>query len=206
MTLILIGGGGHAGAVAEVARSAGWLVVGVLAPEDSPVPSGLVRLGDDSWIDQAPEDAAFHVAFGSRPGRGAREALFEKLSIRGLSLPAIVAATAIVSPSASLGAGAIAMHAAVINTAARVGLNCIINTRALVEHDCAIGDHTHIAPGALLGGGVQVGNCCFVGAGAVILPGVSIADGVLIGAGAVVVRSIGEPGGTWSGNPARRHQ
>jgi UDP-perosamine 4-acetyltransferase len=206
MTLVLIGGGGHASVVADAARSAGFEIAGVLALEGTPIAAGFVRLGDDSWIDEAPPHVQYHVALGPQRGSNRRNALFRQLSDRGVPLPLIVASSANVSASAKLGRGTVAMQAAIINAGASVGQNCIVNTGALVEHDCSIGDHSHIAPRAALAGGVRIGTNCIIGVGAIILPGISVADGVTIGAGAVVVRSIDECDGTWSGNPARRHQ
>jgi UDP-perosamine 4-acetyltransferase len=205
MRLVLVGGGGHARVAADVARSAGMELWGVLTPEGGPVAPGLERLGGDEWIEVAPAGIAFHLAFGPRPGDDARAALFERLTGRGLSFPAIVSATADVRPGAGVGEGTLVVHGAILNAGARVGRNCIVNTGAIVEHDCAIGDHSHIAPGARLGGGVRVGERCILGLGAVVLPGIAIAEGVTVGAGAVLVRDIEEPGSTWSGNPARRH-
>jgi UDP-perosamine 4-acetyltransferase len=204
--LVLIGGGGHARAVADVAKSAGFDLEGVLSIEGTPLAAGLNRLGDEGWIDQSPLGTQFHIAFGPRRGGNERAALFRRLMERRLPLPTIIAPTAIVSASARIGEGTVVMHSVIINAGAEIHRNCIINTGALVEHDCSVGDHTHIAPRAVLAGGVRVGSNCLIGSGAIILPGISIAEGVTIGAGAVVVRAVEEPNGTWSGNPARRHQ
>lgn len=204
MSLVLIGGGGHARVVADVARSAGFSIRGVLTPAGETVADGLTRLGDDDWFERAPEDTGFHIAFGPGPRSSRREALFEQLAKRGARLPPIIASTAVRGTAAAVGEGSIVMHAAVISAGAVVGRNCIVNTRAIVEHDSVVGDHVHIAPGAMLCGGVRIGRNCLVGTGAIILPNLSIADGVVIGAGSVVVRSITDPGSLWYGNPARR--
>lgn len=205
MSLVLIGGGGHARAVADVALSAGFDVSGVLVPEGGLVAPGLTRLGDDAWLDTAPAGTALHVAFGPKPGATDRQALFEKLERKGFDFPAIIAASAIFRSSEPVGRGSVVMHAATVNVGARIGRNSIVNTGAIVEHECELLDHCHVAPGARLGGGVRVGTGSMVGLGAVVLPGVAIATRVTIGAGAVVTRTIDEPFGTWSGVPARRH-
>jgi sugar O-acyltransferase (sialic acid O-acetyltransferase NeuD family) len=204
MNLVLLGGGGHAKAVADVARSAGYQVLGVLTPEEAPEQPGLLRLGDDRWIEDCPGDTSFHVAIGPSHGSPLREDIFRHILERGKRLPKIVSPSAFVSASAVFGQGSLIMHRVVVNADARVGENCILNTASVVEHDCIIEDQVHLAPGALLLGGVRIGAGCIVGGGAVVLPGVTVAGGVLIGAGAVVTRSIEEPGGIWSGNPARR--
>ncbi len=205
MRLVLIGGGGHAKVVADVARSAEHEVLGVLTPEGEREQAGLPRLGDDRWIDDCPGDTGFHVAIGPSHGSPLREDIFRQLLARGKRLPEIVSPSAIVSESAVLGQGSVIMHHVVVNADARIGENCILNTGSVVEHDCRVEDHVHLAPAALLLGGARIGAGCIVGGGAIVLPGVTIPAGVLIGAGAVVTRSIEEPGGIWSGNPARRH-
>jgi UDP-perosamine 4-acetyltransferase len=198
--LVLIGGGGHARVVADVARSAGFELLGVLTPEGTQAADGLERIGDDSWIDSAPDDVGFHLAFGGAERAGQYQRL------RGTrAFPALVSPAAFVSPSARTGDGTLVVHGAIVNGGAEIGENAIVNTRALVEHDCWVGDHSHIAPGAVLAGGAKVGAGCLIGVGAVLLPGVSIADGVTIGAGAIVVESVRDEGSIWSGNPARRH-
>jgi sugar O-acyltransferase (sialic acid O-acetyltransferase NeuD family) len=205
MSLVLLGGGGHARAVADVARAAGYQVLGVLTPDGGRDQPGVPRLGDDRWITNCPRDTSFHVAIGPSHGNPLREGIFRDLLTGGKRLPEIVSPSAIVSESAVLGQGSVIMHRVVVNAGARIGDNCILNTGTIVEHDCIVEDHVHLAPAALLLGGVRIGAGCIIGGGAVILPGVTVAGGVLIGAGAVVARSIEEPGGIWSGNPARRH-
>jgi sugar O-acyltransferase (sialic acid O-acetyltransferase NeuD family) len=201
MTLVLIGGGGHAAVVADVARAAGFTIAGVLTPKDATPSVDLPRLGDDDWVDAAPSDIGFHLAFGHLAGR---RSVFARLHAAGRRLPIITATTATVGSRVSVGDGSILMNGTIVNAGSTIGRNCIVNTRAVVEHDCRIGDHTHIAPGAIIAGGVSIGEAVMVGAGAVLLPGVSVAAHVVIGAGAVVVRSIEEQG-TWFGNPARQH-
>ncbi|MGH7634255.1 MAG: NeuD/PglB/VioB family sugar acetyltransferase, partial [Gemmatimonadaceae bacterium] len=121
---------------------------------------------------------------------------------KGVSLPALVHPAASVSPSVTLGGGAVVFAGAVINAAAQIGVAVIVNSGAIVEHDCVIGDGTHLAPGATLSGGVRVGSTCLIGARAVLLPGVSVGDEAVVGAGAVVNRDV--PSGTCvAGIPAR---
>ena len=203
MSLVLIGGGGHAHAIADVATSVGFSVAGVLTRSGVVMLPGLNVLGSDEWIESAPAGTSYHLAFGPQPGCELRAAKFEDLATRGLSLPAIISPNAI-SRIAGVGEGSVVLHGAILNIGANIGRNCIINTGAIVEHHCEVGDHSHIAPGATLGGAVRVGARCIIGLGAVLLPAVSLATGVTIGAGAVVLRSIEEPFTTWVGNPARR--
>lgn len=204
MKIVLVGGGGHCAVCADVALGAGLEIAGLLDPRPEAAVPGLLRLGDDSWLDtDAARAVQLLVTVGQTRAGGPRQALFEAVLRRGLTPATVVAATAVTGRGALIGGGSIVMHRAVVNAGARVGENCIVNTAAVVEHGAVLGSHCHIAPGAVLGGEVSVGEGSMIGAGAVVLPGLHIAPQVTVGAGAVVTRSI-EAAGTWAGVPARR--
>jgi sugar O-acyltransferase (sialic acid O-acetyltransferase NeuD family) len=112
-------------------------------------------------------------------------------------------ASAVVSGSATIGAGTLVGARAVVQAAAGIAPHAIINTGAIVEHECALGENTHIAPGAVLGGRVRVGVDTLVGLGARVLPGVVIGARAVVGAGAVVTKDVPD-GATVVGVPARR--
>lgn len=110
--------------------------------------------------------------------------------------------SAILSKTASIGAGSVVMQGAIIQTCCQVGRHCIINTGAQLDHECQIGDYVHIAPGATLSGDVTVGDGTWIGVGATVIQGVKIGKNVMIGAGSVVVRDIPD-NCTAYGNPCR---
>jgi sugar O-acyltransferase (sialic acid O-acetyltransferase NeuD family) len=204
MKLVLLGGGGHCGSCADVIRSAGMHIVGVLDPEAGSAPPGTSWLGDDSWLDSPQgQGLDFLVTVGQIGVSPVRRKLFEMLRSGGHRLATIFSAHAVVSGSAQIGAGTVIMHRAVVNNDARVGENCIVNTGAIVDHGCVVGAHCHISTGAILNGEVRVGSGTMIGSGAVVLQGVSIGSDVTIGAGAVVTHDIDSPG-LWVGMPARR--
>lgn len=203
--LVLLGAGGHARAVIDVAQAAGLLVAGVLdhpGAMDCSVP----LLGDDGQLDQAgASEHVYLVAVGQVSISGLRAGLFRKLVDRALETPQLVAPSAYVSVSSRLGAGTVVMHRAIVNAGASVGDNCIINTGAVVEHDAKVGNHCHVSTGAILNGDARLGDGSMLGSGAVVLQGVQIGAGVLIGAGSVVTHNINTPG-TYIGVPARKIQ
>lgn len=100
--------------------------------------------------------------------------------------------SAIVSPSARIGAGTVVMPGVVINAGAEIGEHSIVNTGASIDHDCRIGDFVHVAPHATLCGNIFVGNETWIGAGTTIIQGISIGKNVYIGAGSVVVKNLPE--------------
>lgn len=194
--LVILGGGGHAAVIAEIAARAGWTVCGVAASDGGdlgdPDGAGAARV-----TDLVAGGARLHAAVGSAEVRARWMARYGAEHFATLIDP-----TAQVSTSARLGAGCSVGAGAVINARARLGHGVIVNTRAVVEHDCTVGDCAHIAPGAILCGSVRVGEGAQVSAGAVVIPGRSIGANAMVGAGAVVVRDI-PAAATAMGVPAR---
>jgi acetyltransferase EpsM len=125
-----------------------------------------------------------------------------ELEAEGCQFGVLIHPSAVVSPSASLGAGTFVMPAAVVNAGATVGAHAIVNTRVVVEHDSEIGSGASLAPGVATGGRVRIGAGAFVGVGAVICPRVEIGEWAVVGAGAVVTKDV-PPRVVAYGSPAR---
>jgi len=213
--LIVLGGGEHARVVIEAARSQGesWAVQGYVAPDAVAALADAPWLGDDAALAArldglGPADLPWLIlGFGggeTADGLADREATTRRFG-PGSRWATVVHATAWVSPSAQLEAGAVVLGHALINTGARVGRHAIVNSAAVVEHDVVIGDGTHLAPGAVVGGGTRIGQHTFIGLGARVRDHIEIGAGAVIGMGAVVVASIA-PGATVVGIPARPHE
>lgn len=98
--------------------------------------------------------------------------------------------SAIISPSAKIDEGTVAMAGVLVNAETVIGRHCIINTGASVDHECEVGDYVHISPHATLCGNVTVGEGTWVGAGTTIIQGVKIGRWCVIGAGSVVTKDI----------------
>lgn len=207
---IILGAGGHGKVVADLVRACGAEVVG-FADSD---PRKLGRTAEPGGADVLVSQDELFEAFdenGQLPeGSDALVVAVGNNSIReefvrhfGATLcPHIVHPSAVVSPSAQLGAGTVVFPHAVINADARLGDAVIINTSVVVEHDCQIGDGVHISPQAVLNGGCAVGEETWIGSGASTVHGVSIGARATIGAGTVVIRDLPD-GVTAVGNPAR---
>jgi sugar O-acyltransferase (sialic acid O-acetyltransferase NeuD family) len=193
--LHLIGGGGHASVVADVAQRAGHRDITIWSEDEADrarFPAG-VEFRSLSDLDAicpvmlAVGDLALRQRFRARFARPAQP---------------------LIDPSASVGfkvaiaPGVVVFPGCVINANARIESDAIINTACVVEHDCIVGENSHLSPGVRLGGGVIVGNSVHVGIGGVVLPRVRIGDGAIVGAGAVVIRDV-DPGATVVGVPAR---
>ena len=119
-----------------------------------------------------------------------RAKIQERVSRAGFEIATLIHQSAIVSPSASIGEGAVVMPGAVINARAKIGRGAIINSGVVIEHECEIGEFAHISPNAALAGGVKVGAFSHIGIGASVIQRLSIGQRCIIGAGAAVVRDI----------------
>ncbi len=202
------GAGGHAKVVIEIIRCLPeFEIVGLLASDAELKGTkvlGIEVLGDDSLMAELKGRGVQHafLGVGSVGDATPRRQLYEKATGFGFELVRAIHPAAVVSASATIGAGPAIMAGAVINANAVIGKNVIVNTGAIVEHDCIVGDHCHVATGARLAGGVHVGAGAHIGLGAMVRQEIRIGEGAIVGAGAVVVRDV-PSGTTVVGVPAR---
>lgn len=195
LPLILIGAGGHARVLQELAQASGRQFLGVcdpqLACQGITTWRGLPVLGGDEALEEIdPTSVGLVNGIGQLVGSQARRDLDERLNTAGFTFPTLVHPAAWVASSATLADGVQVMAGAIIQPDSRINRNVIINTRASVDHDCSIGQHVHIAPGATLCGDVQVGEGAFIGAGAVIIQGIRIGACSVVGAGVTLTRNL----------------
>ena len=196
--LIIIGGGGHAKVIADIATANGYKILGFL--DDNPNISKLLchsHLGGINDAVKFADKAKFVIAIGNN---NVRKTISEKFNLKFATL---VHPTAAIGSEVEIGEGSVVMANAVINACAKIGSHCIINTCAVIEHDGIIDDFTHISPNATLCGTVKIGNNCHIGAGATVINNKSICQDCIIGAGAVVTENIETPG-TYIGIPMRK--
>ena len=187
--LVVCGAGGHARACLDtVMADPGTEVLGAVGPAaDGPLQ--VPYLGDDAVLDELWAQGVRHafVAVGSNR---VRLDLVRRLVASGWQVPAFVAASAVLSPSARLGAGSLLMPGSVVNAYAVLGDAVVVNTGASVDHDCVVGDGSHVAPGSRLAGGVRLGEGTLMGVASAALPGTTVGDWATVGGGGVVVRDI----------------
>ncbi|MDX6769786.1 MAG: acetyltransferase [Elusimicrobiota bacterium] len=206
MKTVILAAGGHAVVLAETLRAAKTRVAGFTDANPQrrgTTVEGLKVLGGDEFLAELEPSATRLVnGLGTTGDTGPRRRLFETWRERGFRFPPVVAASAVVAPSASLGAGCQVLTRAVVHPRAVVGENAVVNTAAVIEHDAVVGAHAFVSPGAVVCGGARIGARAFIGAGAVVLPGVTVGEGARLGAGAVATRDV-RPGVTAVGVPAK---
>src|SRR5262245_47717123 len=189
--LLILGSGAHARAVADVALACGWSSAGFVAAPGTPVSApGVVGSDDD-----LPRLAASRKFDGAVVGVGnaalaRRPTLFARLREARIAMPSLVHPSAVVSPSARVGAGSVVFPNVTLGAEVVVGENAVLYSGSVVEHDSRIGDHAYLAPGVILCGNVRVEIGAFVGAGAIIVPGVVIGKEASVPAGARVAADV----------------
>ncbi|USN98440.1 MAG: acetyltransferase [Phycisphaeraceae bacterium] len=188
--LWIIGTGGHARVVLDLARACGYRVAGLIEPRggaespgfawDLPVLVGLGALRDLG-------NPAVAIAIGDNDVR--RETTLGATDA-GAILTTLIHPAALCEASAVIGVGVQLCIGSIVCAAARVGDGAIVNSGAIIEHECVIGPYAHVCPGAKLAGRVVVGAGAMIGLGANVIQGVTIGEGATIGAGAVVLKDV----------------
>lgn len=80
-----------------------------------------------------------------------RKRLYEEFSQKQIPFATIIHPTAVISPSAKIGAGSFIGPNVVINKEAEICDNVVVNSSVLVEHNTFVGPHSYIAGGGCNG-------------------------------------------------------
>lgn len=203
-SLVIVGAGGHATVVADLADLAGFATVGFLDDvaverRGTPFCRATVLGGVEQLAILAARGVRYAVvAIGDCD---ARLALADRARKQGFELAVLRHPGATVARDSTIGPGTVLMAGAIVNPAAEIGANVIVNTAASIDHECCIEDGVHVGPGVRLGGRVHVGRGAWLGIGSVIKDGVRIGPGTIVGAGSLVLRDL--PAGVVAfGSPA----
>ena len=190
----LLGAGAHADEIAEYLPAGSIVFRAVDEAYLEPSNAEHISL---STSQQAHLDTPVIAAVGAP---GLRRTLVARW--RGTQFASVVAPSATVSQSASIGEGSVVMAGAVCSARVVLGRHVAVNIGATVSHDTVLGDYATLSPGVHVAGKCVIGQGVFLGIGTIVTDGVTIADGVIVGAGAVVISDLTEPG-TYVGVPAR---
>lgn len=203
--VLVFGGGGHGKQVIDLLRREGHWEPAVVFDDSrlsGDTVAGVEVIGGDDGLD-AVHDRGITAAINAVGGIvdiEARVAVFDRLVAAGFDLPTIVDPTAVVEPTAELGAGCQVFAHAYVGSAARLGRGVLVNTSAVVSHDCVLGDSTNLSPGALLAGEVTTGARVRIGMGATVNVGVLVGAAARVGNGATVKADVPASGRVHAGH------
>lgn len=205
---VILGAGGHARSIADVVTRLGDIVIAVVGQPELAWTVPVIET-DDEALDLAVRDG-HPVALGIG-SNSARATVLARCRARGVSMPAIVAATATVAADSALGLGTVVLEHAHVGPSSRVGDGVIVNTAAIVEHDCAVSNLVHLGPGSTALGGVRIGESAMIGSAACLLPGIIVGAYATVGSGAVAhidvperMTVVGVPARVIHSNPTKR--
>jgi sugar O-acyltransferase (sialic acid O-acetyltransferase NeuD family) len=194
--IVLIGGGGFAKEVCEIAQLCGHEVVAYVGTRQD-------LLARPYWGERealaarCTEFDAVCIAFGAIDRKSAVLRAETVAWLRQQSFPSLplVSPAARLAQGALVGDGSIVAHGAVLSVDCSLGEHCIVNSNAIVGHDAKTAANVTVAPGAFIGGNVNIGANTLVGPGAIILEHRIVGENTIVGMGATVARDV-PPGAT----------
>ncbi len=158
MRLVILGAGGYANTVRDIAEQLGYEIVAML---DDRLPEQPLA----SFKEHLAPNTFFIPAFGNNTFR---LRWCKRITESGGILASLVHSSAYVSPKARIDEGVVVLPHAVVNTGTAVNQGCIINIGAIVDHDCILEPGVHIAPGAIVKGENRVPSCEKIESGVVV--------------------------------------
>jgi acetyltransferase EpsM len=141
------------------------------------------------WVDELAEHADEWSAVCAI-GSPERRDYVEQVAGLGVEFATLVHRSAVVAPSARLGAGCIVSPGVVIGAHTVIGEHVILNRGVLVGHHTRVGSCVTLSPAANIAGCAEIGDGAYVGMGATVVDRRTVGAGALVAAGAVVVRDV----------------
>jgi len=172
--ILIVGAGGFGREVMQWARDA-WaeraaLIAGFLSADNDLLQGRYQRPGVVGSPEEfVPESGdALLLAIGIPE---TRRRVAERLKSRGGTFITLIHPTAIVTPTATIGAGSILCPYSILSDAARIGDCVLMNYHSSLGHDASAGDYAVLSPYAALGGNAHIAEDVFLGMHASVGPG-----------------------------------
>ena len=186
--IVIVGNGGHASSVSEAASSQGFQVDCLLdTSEDSSGGDFAALLSALNKFDLS--STSLVMGLGTNH---LRSMAFERIQsiFPEARFPVVIHSSAWVSPTASLGQGAVVLAQASVGSGSTLGVGALINTGASLDHDSTLSDFASLGPGARTGGNTLIGPRTMLGLQAGILQGRTIGEDTVVGAHSLVIENI----------------
>lgn len=186
--IIIIGAGGHAQDVIDIAGSAGYPILGFL---DDNIEGEFIlgKIKDYKNIVNQYTNYDIKYIIGINNSK-TREHLDELLIEMEATPTTLIHKSAVIGHNVSIGEGSVIGPGSVITSNVTLGRHVHLNTHASVNQGSIVGDYCTLSPGVKVCGDVKVGKSVQFGASSTVINLISIGNNVTLGAGAVVVNDI----------------
>jgi len=193
LNTIILGSGGHAKVILEVANLLGYNVLGLVSldTEVGQIVHSKEILGDDSILERYdPHKIKLINGIGAIPKRNIRWDAAYRMRKQGHSFATLIHPNAVISDDVEICEGVQVMAGAIIQPGVKIGQDSIINTGVIVDHDCKIGENCNLSPGVVCSGNVIIESGVYVGAGSTIIQNLSIGKNTIISSGSSIYRDV----------------
>ncbi len=184
--LLILGCGGHAKVITDIARSQG---IKDFSYQDINIEIKTF-LGKDVIHEEIKNyNGYFFVALGDNFLREKVTNDFQKANPNAKNAT-LVHPTSHISKNCTIGVGTVVMPMCVINSSSKIGNGVIINTKSSLDHDNYLMNYSSCAPGVVTGGNVFIGDRSAVAIGVIIKHDIKIGSDTVIGAASYVNKNI----------------
>ena len=200
-SIVIIGAGGHAVSIANVAHGSGMNVLAFV--DDNKVGTSLLNIPVISSNQCINEYSAANlaIAIGDNAERE-RVSNEYRSAMPNARFPALIHSSAVVGINTEVGDGTVVMPQVNIGPNCTVKEFCILNTASSIDHDCELDAFSSIAPRVVTGGNVKIGLGSAVSIGSTVKHGIVIGDDVVVGANSYVNKRV-EGGVVAYGSPCK---
>lgn len=195
--LAIIGCGGHAKVVTEIAESIGFKKIFYI--DKFIKKKYFLNREVNSNLAENYNEYIF-VALGDNYKR---QRVFEEFqnNYKKSQIVSLIHPSSQVSKKCSVDIGSVVMPLCIINSFSKVGKGVILNSNAVIEHDNFIMDFSSLAPSVTTGGNVFIGERSSISIGATIKHNVKIGSDSVIGGCSYLNKDVGN-NCIFYGNPA----
>ena len=132
-----------------------------------------------------------------------RKKIITTLDERQLKRDTYIHPTAVIHPSAKIGAGTIICQFSTALWNTTIDQDCFMAPYTMVAHGSFVGQGSFLQPGTIIAGSTKVGKYCTFGLRSNVIDHLTICDNVIVGATGLITKDITQPG-VYLGSPARK--
>lgn len=187
--IIIIGTGGHAVSVLNVALGSGMSVIAFV--DDNKAGNdllGIPIIAMEQCFEEN-ETANLAIAIGDNTVRE-RVSNECKSKLPLAHFPSIIHPSAVIGINSKVGYGTVVMPLVNVGPNSSVGNFCIMNTSSSIDHDCEMKSFSSIAPRVVTGGNVCIGMRSAISIGATVKHGIDVGDDTVVGANSYVNKAV----------------